>query len=202
MARRNTPPMAPARPGFWLRQRTRRAGRKDARTYQSVQDFTRTHVIIGTQNRVRHGQRRVNTWVITRIEPIQAGNLTIQAQQAELSERRSALAPPSTDRGSLGRAKRRYEHELAEIDAEAIDLAKQYDSNIASAERILRAGSQAIGSWKNFYEQVAAEYARAKLSKTGKLAASNSAEIPRFTGEPLEYYETFASIYEQMAEGA
>lgn len=191
--------MAPARPGYWLTRRVRRAGRQDARKYQSVQDFTRTHAIISAQSRARGGQQRVNQWVIHEIEPIRTGTLALDAKAADLRERRAALSAALTPNGSVNRAIRRNQQQLDAIDNELVDIAKQRESNLGQAERILRAGRQALNSWVSFYAQVAAEYERFRVGRRRALAASNQAEIPRFESEPLEYYDDFAAVYDQLS---
>lgn len=191
--------MAPKRPGFWLTRRVRRAGRKDARRTVPIQDFTRTHAIISTQNRVRRGQCAVNAWVIDEIEPIHSGMLALAAREEVLRGRMTVLSRAAVPGGSVNRALKRNRDELNAIELELIDIAKQRDANFAHAERILRTGRQALASSVAFYAQVAAEYERARLGRRGSVVAAQGAEIPRFESAQLEYYEDFAVVYEQMA---
>lgn len=175
---------APSSVDWWTQQGLRRQGRQDARRYRSLNDYTRTHALIVAQNKTNAGQRNVNQWVIQSVEPIRTGNARILVQLDVLAERLERIQITSE---TSGRKKRELSAQEDRLEKQISNFTSQYQTNLAAAESILMQGEQAIGSWANYYEQLAGIYTRARAAKLKIDVSSVEAEVP--TLESIELVE-------------
>lgn len=163
-------------------------GRADAKDYRGLQDFTRTHALIVAQNVARSGQRAVNQWVIQSIEPIQTGNARILVQVDALQEAISSIKKQSDD---SGRRQKVLQAQSEYLGKQARNFESQYRANIAKAQTILLQGEQAIGSWSNYYEQMAGIYTRARAAKLKVDISNVEAEVPQLESVELVNIQGF-----------
>lgn len=173
--------MAPRTVSLGRTIRLKIQGRSDAKDYRGLQDFTRTHALIVAQNVARSGQRAVNQWVIQSIDPIQTGNARILVQVEAIQEAINRLKKEGDD---SGRKQRTLKSQAQYLENQARNFESQYRANIAKAQTFLLQGEQAIGSWANYYEQMAGIYTRARAAKLKVDISSVEAEVP-----PLESVE-------------
>lgn len=163
-------------------------GRSDAKDYRGLQDFTRTHALIVAQNVARSGQRAVNQWVIQAIDPIQTGNARILVQTEAIQEAINRLKKEGDD---SGRRQRTLRSQAQYLENQARNFESQYRANIAKAQTFLLQGEQAIGSWANYYEQMAGIYTRARASKLKVDISSVEAEVPQLESVELVNIQGF-----------
>jgi hypothetical protein len=175
---------APSSVDWWTQLGLRRQGRQDARRYKSLNDYTRTHALIVAQNKTNAGQRNVNQWVIQSVEPIRTGNARILVQLEVLAEKLERIQITSE---TSGRKKRELSAQEDRLEKQISNFTSQYQTNLAAAESILMQGEQAIGSWANYYEQLAGIYTRARAAKLKIDVSSVEAEVP--TLESIELVE-------------
>lgn len=175
---------APSEVDWWTQLTLRRQGRQDARRYRSLNDYTRTHALIVAQNKTNAGQRNVNQWVIQSVEPIRTGNARILVQLEVLADKLQRLQITSE---TSGRRKRELSALQERLEKQISNYTSQYQTNLAAAESVLLQGEQAIGSWANYYEQLAGIYTRARAAKLKIDVSSVEAEVP--TLESVELVE-------------
>lgn len=183
--------LAPSSVSLYLSLRLRAQGRSDAKRYKGLQDFTRTHALIVAQNKACSGQREVNQWVIQAIEPLQSGNARTIVQLEALEEELRKL---QKDGAVSGRKQRTLSARSQYLENQIINFESQYQANIAKAKSILLQGEQAIGSWDNYYEQMAGIYTRARASKLKTDVASVQAEVPELESVELVEIQGFDEV--------
>ena len=159
------------------KSRLRRQGRKDARHYRGLNDYTRTHALIVQQAISQAGQNSVNQWLIEACKPYLTGNSGIKVQR-KLQEFKIQ------DLGSKNPASRRAQSQIAtQIDVERekkSNLEAQFETNLTLIEASHKSAEQAMDSWVSRYEQAAAIYTRARANKAKESVASVSAQVPPF----------------------
>lgn len=174
-------PVAPATVDFWLGVKLRREGRRDAKKYVQLSDYTRTHAMIVAQNRALAGQREVNQWLIKKAGPLQVGNARLNAKlelfAAELERLRKFP-------GETNRARRDSQWRVDLIEREILNTTSQINANSAQLASLVLAAEQALGSWGNYYEQMAGIYARARAIRLRQDVDSARAEVPIL--EPIQ----------------
>lgn len=175
-------PVAPATVGFWLSTKLRLQGRKDAKKYSDLSDYTRTHALIVAQNRALSGQREVNQWLIKKSSPLHVGN---SRSLVKLNVYETELARLRSENVSGGRAKRLNQERIGMLQREILNTESQLESNSAQLGSLLLAAEQALGSWSNYYEQMAGIYTRARANKLKKSVDSVSAEVPELVSISL-----------------
>jgi hypothetical protein len=72
-------------------------GRKDAKKYSGLKDFTRTHALITAQAGAQAGQHRVNQWLIQSLDPLLVGNERIAVQIVAYAVGESSMGVGITD---------------------------------------------------------------------------------------------------------
>lgn len=168
-------PVAPGTVGFWLTIKLKSQGRKDAKKYSQLSDYTRTHALIVAQNRALSGQREVNQWLIKKSAPLQVGN---SRSIVKLNVYETELARLRSENASSGRQKRLGQERIGLLQREILNTESQLESNTAQLASLVLAAEQALGSWSNYYEQMAGIYTRARSNKLKKSVDSVSAEVP------------------------
>lgn len=181
-------PVAPYQVDFWLTFRLRSQGKRDAKKYAQLSDYTRTHAIIVAQNRALAGQREVNQWLIKNASPLQVGNarslVKIRLYESEIERMR-------IDPGSSGRARRLSTERIGILQREILNTESQLEANTAQLGSLMLAADQALGSWSNYYEQMAGIYARARANKLKHDVDSVRAEVPELVNIALVDFEEF-----------
>lgn len=183
---------APLSVDWWTAQSLRRQGRQDAKRYKSLNDYTRTHALIVAQNTTNAGQRKVNQWVISSIEPIQTGNARIMVQLETLEAKLQQIRKSAE---TSGRKKREIRVQAEHLEKHISNFTSQYQTNLAAAKSILLQGEQAIGSWENYYEQLAGIYTRARAAKLKVDVSSVEAEVPFMESIALVEFPEFGEIF-------
>lgn len=181
-------PVAPHQVDFWLTLRLRAQGKRDAKKYAQLSDYTRTHAIIVAQNRALAGQREVNQWLIKNASPLQVGNarslVKIRLYESEIERMRN-------EPGSSGRARRLSTERIGILQREILNTESQLEANTAQLGSLMLAADQALGSWSNYYEQMAGIYARARANKLKHDVDSVRAEVPELVNIALVDFEEF-----------
>lgn len=176
----------------WLEDfRLRKQGRQDAKKYKGLNDYTRTHALIVAQNTTNAGQRTVNQWVIQSIEPFQTGNARIIVQLEALETKLNNLYKNAE---TSGRKKRELSAQALHLEKQIANYRSQFETNISAAKSILLQGEQAIGSWENYYEQLAGIYTRARAAKLKVDVSSVESEVPTMESVPLVEISDFLSV--------
>jgi hypothetical protein len=98
-------PFAPATVPGGVRRRFQTLGRKDAKKYKNIQDFSRTHALLEAEAMAQAGQHTVNQWLFQRVQPIIAGNarieLPVREVETDLQNLKSARAAAHCVQASL-----------------------------------------------------------------------------------------------------
>lgn len=179
-------PVAPVKVGFWLGLKLRRDGRRDSKKYVQLSDYTRTHAMIVAQNHALAGQREVNQWLIKKAGPLQVGNARLEAK---LDLFKGELERLRKDPGLTNRARRDSLWRIDLIEREILNTTSQANANSAQLASLMLAGEQALGSWINYYEQMAGIYARARAIRLKQDVDSARAEVPILDPIPLVDFE-------------
>lgn len=179
-------PVAPGIVGFWLTVKLKSQGRRDAKKYSQLSDYTRTHALIVAQNRALAGQREVNQWLIKKSAPLQVGN---SRSVVKLNVYESELSRLKAENVTGGRLKRLNQERIGLLQREILNTESQLESNTAQLGTLLLAAEQALGSWSNYYEQMAGIYTRARSNKLRHNVDSVSAEVPELESITLVDFE-------------
>lgn len=192
-------PTAPLTVDFWLAMKLRSQGRKDAHRYSQLNDVTRTHAILVAQNRANAGQRGVNQWLIKAATPLHVGNarnyVLLETYDAE-SQRIDSLGSES------GRNRKMVESKQSQLQREIMNVQGQIDSNSAQLESLRLIAEQAMGTWRNYYEQMAGLYARARANKMKANVDSVRAEVPELEDVEIVDFSQFGRIGSSLNAGA
>jgi len=175
-------PLAPLNVGIILRFIISVQGRKDAKKYVGLNDFTRTHALIVAQSKAQAGQHRVNQWLIHALEPLTTGNERIAVKEEEIQEKLLALNSQKVSGGREHRALQKRIQELSEVKA---NLKSQRKSNSAAMDSLNLAAQEALHSWETYYDQMASLYSRARAIKSKSEISKVSSEVPVFNSIPL-----------------
>ena len=177
----NSAPLA-SKIGWLEKARLRRQGRKDAKHYRGLNDYTRTHALIVQQAISQAGQNSVNQWLIEACKPYLTGNAGIKVQ-------RGVQEFKIKDLGSRRPTSRRAQSQVeSQIDVERekkSNLEAQFETNLTLIEASHKSAEQAMDSWVSRYEQAAAIYTRARANKAKESVASVSAQVPPFEAIPM-----------------
>jgi len=175
-------PLAPQRVNWLLAISIARQGRRDAKKYVGLKDFTRTHALIVAQSKAQAGQHRVNQWLIQALEPLTSGNERILVQEEELQEQILHL---KTQKASNGRETRALQKKAAELAERRGNLRSQRKANQASMDSLSLSAQEALDSWETLYNQMASLYSRARAIKSKSEISKVASEVPVFTSIPL-----------------
>jgi hypothetical protein len=179
-------PLAPRTVKFWLSRKLRLQGKRDARKYSQLSDYTRTHAVIVVQNRALAGQREVNQWLINNATPLRVGNarslVNVQYHESELQRLK-------TEPGNTPRARRLVDEKIVILRRSISDIESQLESNASQLASLALVAFQARGSWSNYYEQMAGIYSRARANKLKHDVDSVRAEVPDLENIPLVDFE-------------
>ncbi len=175
-------PLAPHNVGWITHLKISFRGRRDAKKYSGLKDFTRTHALITAQSIAQAGQHRVNQWLIESLDPLIAGNERISVQEEELNEQISSLRGQKSASGRDSRFSQRKAAELAELRS---NLRSQKKSNTATMESLTMSAQEALGSWETYYDQIASLYSRARAVKGKAEISKVASEVPVFTSIQL-----------------
>ena len=175
-------PMAPQKVKGILATRLWRMGRSDAKKYENLRDFTRTHAIIQIDKLARTGQHNVNQWLNVESEPISSGNVRIRVQLSMLGEE---LADLKGRRDDSGRQRQRTLDRIQRVLQEIGNFKAQHESNMERGYTLRRLAAEGLDSWKTYRENMAAIYTRSRAIASGLDVSSVRAEIPEFESVEL-----------------
>lgn len=170
-------PLAPNRIQTRLGLRLRRMGRQDAKKYENLRDFTRTHAIIEIDKIAKRGQSKVNLWLTSESEPISSGNARIRVQMRQLEEELDSLLARRED---SGRERKRTEARAARLTQEIMNFEAQHDTNVERGFTLRRMAEEGLMTWQTYRESMASIYTRARAIASGLDVSSVRAEIPEF----------------------
>ncbi len=196
-SRFSSAPVAPNAVGYWLSRNLSSQGRVDAKKYAQINDYTRTHAILVAQNRALAGQREVNQWLIQNSSPLQVGTSRSVVKLAVL---KAQLEHLKSEHVVGGRLIRRSQERMGILQREIVNTESQIDSNTSQLESLSMAAEQALGSWSNYYAQMAGVYARARANKLGRNVDSVSAEIPELENVALVDFAEFDAAEAALVE--
>ena len=174
-------PTAPSRVSAGLALYLNRLGKADAKKYENLRDFTRTHAIIWIDKRAKGGQSEVNLWLSRESEPISSGNARIRVQMRQLQ---NELAELSNRRDTSGRERKRTADRVARLNQEIMNFEAQHETNKERGFTLRRMAEEALMTWQTHRETMASVYTRARAIASGLDVSSVRAEIPEF--EPVE----------------
>lgn len=185
---RDSAPTAPAEVTSWKARRWAKLGRRDAKRYGALLDFTMTHSLIRAAGEAQRGQHNVNAWLLNQVAPDKSGNQRIIVQRERLlADRALILADPTTS----DRARKANAIQLERIESMLSNLEAQRRANVSKVQVLRQTAEQALGTWEKYYAQVAAVYARARANARGQSVSSVGAEVPALVSVPLVEIEGF-----------
>jgi hypothetical protein len=170
-------PIAPSRISLWQTVRLKSQGRRDAKKYLGLKDYTRTHALIVAQSKAQAGQHEVNQWLIKQIEPLQVGNsrlaVIIENLKDELSQVKARKeASPRLAKANLLAAQK--------IQKQVSNERAQFKANKAAIVSLVLSGEEALNSWESLYAEMAGVYTRARAMKSKQDIAAVASEVPVF----------------------
>ena len=177
--------MAPVRVGFWLTRTLRRAGRRDAKKYQSIQDTTATHFVRKLEAETHTNQRKVNAWLVQELAPFRAGNAALDDLIKQLDLGISRL---ESDLGPSGRIRKANTVRLNTFRQQRLNALSQKSSNLASGLARIEVAGEALDSWHRFFEAKVAIYVRARSLKNKQIPPASVAALPSI--ESIDLIET------------
>lgn len=185
---RDAAPTAPATVSNSKARRWARLGKRDAKRYGALLDFTPTHSLLRAAGEARRGQHNVNVWLLAQVAPDKSGNQRIAVQRDRFLADRNLLAG---DRTTSARAQHQIAARVERLDSALANLEAQRRSNITKVESLIQTADQALGTWETYYSQIAAIYARARANASGQAVSSVGAEIPALDSISLVEIEGF-----------
>jgi multidrug efflux pump subunit AcrA (membrane-fusion protein) len=163
-------------------------GRRDAKRYGSLLDFTPTHSLLRAESEAQQGQHKVNAWLIRQVAPEQTGNERILVQMRKAQDDRSAIL---ADKTSSARGQNQNALRLERLDSNLANMEAQWRANVSKARGAIQTADQALGTWDKYYSQIAAIYARARAIAGRQDVSAVAAEIPTMKFIPLVEVEGF-----------
>ncbi|NBX24144.1 MAG: hypothetical protein EBR52_08615 [Microbacteriaceae bacterium] len=181
-------PKAPTSIPWRWRLKLARWGRRDARQYKSLKDFTRTHAIIEIDNMIRSKQIDVNFWLEIETRSLVLGNerIAVDLQQLEHELEEDLRRTDSTDRERARTAGR-----IASAQQRLANFEAQLRSNRQQGASDRRMAEQAMQSFTAFREMMVSAYTRYRALHAGGNIAAAQAEIPEFVPVPLTVLPQF-----------
>lgn len=174
-------PMAPSKVEERLARRLRRWGRIDAKQYENLRDYTRTHAVIWMDEIAKTGQSEVNLWYTTQCEPLLAGNERIHVE-IELLENQIEACEMRDDKTLRERA--RTAREISRLKHDVMNFEAQRRTNISRGLTFRRHADEALTSWETYRAMMASIYTRARANRSDSEVASSRAEVPAY--EPID----------------
>lgn len=170
-------PIAPSSISWALSRKLKSQGRRDAKKYLGLKDYTRTHALIVAQSKAHSGQHEVNQWLIKSIEPLQIGNSRLTVVIEKLKDELTSVKGRKETSPRLAKANL---HLVESIQNRIANERAQYKANKASIVSLILAAEEALDSWSSLYEEMAGIYARARAIKSRLDTAAVASEVPVF----------------------
>lgn len=170
-------PFAPATASGKVRRRFEALGRGDARKYQNVQDYSRTHAILEAEAMAQSGQHLVNQWMVQVVQPIIAGNARIELQIREVDASAKAL---SLTKPISGRHAAKLELAKTEISTELAFLAAQHESNVRAIDSLRMQAEEGFASWARYFQLLCSIYSRSRTLAEKSSTHDAPAQSPQF----------------------
>lgn len=171
------PSLTRAKVRFWTR-----LGRRDARKYGGLLDFTKTHALIKAINECQQGQHEVNEWLVREIEPERTGNLRIEVKSQLDRENLKSL---KSSRTTSQRERARIDAAIARLELQMANAEAQKQANIVKGNSKFLIAHELMGTWEKHYGQMAAVYTRARAMQRNEDVSSVEAEIPVMDSVPV-----------------
>lgn len=170
-------PFAPATASGKVRRRFETLGKGDAKKYQNVQDYSRTHAILEAEAMAQSGQHTVNQWLVQVVQPIIAGNARIELQVREVDAAAKAL---SLTKPSSGRHGAKLEAAKAEFSTELAFLAAQHESNLRAIDSLRLQAEEGFASWARYFQLLCSIYSRSRTLADKNPTHNAPAQVPQF----------------------
>ena len=180
--KRDVAPIAPREVGRIAARKWAFLGRRDARRYGALLDFTPTHSLLRAEGEAQQGQHAVNAWLIEQVRPDITGNERIAVSHAKAS---ADLAELLADRSASARVQHQNSLRIERLRATLANMEAQRRANVTKARGAVQTALEAIGTWEKYYFQVAAVYTRARANARGESVSSVSAEVPAMRSVPV-----------------
>jgi hypothetical protein len=196
--KRDAAPIAPHEIGRLAARRWAHLGRRDARRYGALLDFTPTHSLIRAEAESQQRQHAVNAWLIDQVRPDITGNARIRISKAK------ALADHAVvqgDKTTSPRAKHTNALRLERIEANLANMDAQLSANVAKILATKQTAVEALGTWETFYFQKAAVYTRARANAGRQAVSSVSAEVPSMRSIALVEIEGLDDVESSATTG-
>lgn len=175
--------MAPSNVPFLQRRRCVRAGRRDAREFDSAHPETITPRIAEFQGVAKVRQHGVLEWFARESTPYLVGIKQSQAQIVELEE---DLREAKAQRPSAPRAIAQQAAKVQLIESQIAARKAQIEFNKANGRRLQDQARHYLDSWASFAAQMSALYAIGRAQKAKTLQPGTSYKAPVFAGLTLE----------------
>ena len=176
-SRFSSAPIAPQKLSLLDRRRAAKSGRKDAKNYKGLADATLTHALIEIRGVAVAGQHEVNQWLINKVKPLREGNARIAVSMSRLQDQISEL---SKNPGVSGRQQKEVRTRTTSLTEQLAAEVSQLRMNEENLQALVMAAEEALASWKQYFDAMAAVYVRALSNKLGRDVRSSAAEVPPF----------------------
>lgn len=173
--KRDQAPMAPAEVSRGRARRWAALGRRDARRYGALQDYTATHSLLRAQGEAQRGQHNVNEWLLEQSAPVLSGNARIKIQMRKVREDRVQVMSDTT---RSARVQSQNLTRIERLDSTLANMEAQLQSNVVKATGLSQMALEALGTWEAYYAQIAAIYTRARANASSQGVSAVAAEIP------------------------
>jgi hypothetical protein len=170
-------PFAPATASGKVRRRFEALGRGDARKYQNVQDYSRTHALLEAEAMAQAGQHTVNQWLVQRVQPIIAGNARIELQVREVE---TDLQNLKSARATSGRHGAKLSIEVDKLTTDLAFLFAQHESNLRAIESLRLQAEAGFASWAGYFQGLCAIYSRSRTLADKNATHDAPAQSPQF----------------------
>jgi len=174
--------LAPARIGRLLRRRYTRAGRRDAKKFDSIHHSAATPMIVQLHGEARTKQLAVNSWYAQQVRPFQTGIAQCLSAIAKLED---DLKQNLSERPQSARRQNDLALEAANLEKQIEAQKVQIEFNIANGKTIRMRAEQYLRSWANYQEQLASFYSRGRAERTRLVQPGVSFTTPVFTSVEL-----------------
>jgi len=165
-----------------------RTGKKDAKKYKNLMDYTRTHGVIFLDVWPTQKQSRVNIWYDHETESIVQG---IQRINVQLHAYEIRLAKLKARDDKTGRQRRRTNGEIERLDQDILNSMAQLRTNQQRGLSLRRQAIEAMQTWVTYRNEAVSLYSRARAMANGTDVSSVQSEIPPFTPIELTYIPEF-----------
>lgn len=174
--------IAPARIGYWLRRKYIKAGRRDAKKFDSLHHSAATPRIVQLQREAQTKQLSVNSWYVQACRPFQTG---IAECKTAIQNLQDQLKQKLDERPTSARLQNQLERDALNLEEQIEAQKRQIEFNLANGRTLRMRAEQYLQSWANYQEQLASFYAIGRAQKTKNVQPGVSFTPPGFEGVSL-----------------